>query len=157
MPRKRSKYGVSITKSGIKQRTSKDIRTGKDIIFDSLLEQKFYTTYLAPKFKSGEIVDYELQKKYPLQPSFKYNGKTIRAVDYLADYWVLWNDGHEQVFEIKGGMVDSVAKLKKKLTQYKYPDLDYDWWYYTEKTGWILWDEYEKIKRERKKAKKVGN
>ena len=155
MPKiKRSKYGVDITEKGKKQRTSKDIRTGKDIVFDSLLEQKFYLSYVIPKFNSGEIIDYELQKKYQLQKSFKRNGITIRAIDYVADYWIKYSNGHEKLIDTKGGMVDSSAKIKRKIMWYLYPDIDYDWWYFTESTGWILWDDYEKIKKERKKAKK---
>ena len=37
---------------------------------------------------------------------------------------------------------------------YIYPELDYEWVTYSSATGWIEWDEYEKIKRARKKAKK---
>lgn len=153
--KKRSKYKVDISKAGVKKRTSKDIRTGKEIVFDSLLEQKFYLNYIVPKFKSGEITDYELQRKYNLQKSFKRNGATIRAIDYVSDYWYIEN-GKEYVRDTKGGMVDSAAKIKRKLMWAKYPELDYEWIYYTESTGWIIWDEYEKIKRERKKAKKAS-
>ena len=107
---------------------------------------------------SVEIVDYELQKKYKLQPSFRHNGKTIRAIDYVADFWVKYSDGSERVYDTKGGMVDPSAKIKRKLMYYIYPDLDYVWITHTKSTGWIDWDENEALKRARKKeGKKDGN
>lgn len=86
--KKRSKYGVDQTTKGKQNRTVVDRKTEKEICFDSLLEKRFYEDIVCVGLDSGEIVDYELQKKYKLQPSFKHNGKTIRAIDYVADFWV---------------------------------------------------------------------
>ena len=100
----------------------------------------------------------ELQKKYKLQPSFRHNGKTIRAIDYVADFWVKYSDGSERVYDTKGGMVDPSAKIKRKLMYYIYPDLDYVWITHTKSTGWLDWDENEAVKRATKKeGKKDGN
>ena len=65
----RSKYNVS---------SNKERRTFGGIVFDSELEMKYYRDVVQPKVNSGEIVKYELQKKYELQPAFKYNGKLVR-------------------------------------------------------------------------------
>lgn len=156
--KKRSKYGVDQTAKGKQNRTVVDRKTEKEVCFDSLLEKRFYEDIVCTGLDSGEIVDYELQKKYKLQPSFKHNGKTIRAIDYVADFWIKYSDGSERVYDTKGGMVDPSAKIKRKLMYYIYPDLDYVWITHTKSTGWIDWDENEALKRARKKeGKKDGN
>ena len=152
--KKRSKYGVDQTTQGKKNRTVIDRKTGKEICFYSLLEKRFYEEIICTGLDSGEIIDYELQKKFKLQPSFKHNGKTIRAIDYVADFWVKYSNEEEKVFDTKGGMVDPTAKLKRKLMFYIYPELNYIWITHTEATGWIDWDECEAIKRAKKKAAK---
>lgn len=155
--KKYSKYHVDTTSKGKKERTCVDIKTGKEVTFDSLLEKQYYDEVVKPLYLDGTLVDYDLQKKYQLQPSFKHNGQTIRAIDYVADFWLLYSpiyESHEMVVDVKGGLVDPVAKIKKKLMYYKYPELDYQWMTYTKGTNWINFDEYEKIKRERKKKKK---
>ena len=140
----RSKFNVS-------KDTSK--RTYNNIIFDSELEMKYYRDVLLPLAESGEIVEYELQRKYELQPKFKYANNTIRAIDYIADFYIKYRDGHEVVIDTKG-MPDSVAKLKRKMFHYKYPDVDYKWMTCIKKYGgWIEYDEYQKLKREEKKNK----
>lgn len=65
----RSKYNVS---------SNKERRTFGGIVFDSELEMKYYRDVVLPKVNSGEIMKCELQKKYELQPAFKYNGKSVR-------------------------------------------------------------------------------
>lgn len=116
--KKRSKYGVDQTTKGKQNRTVIDRKTEKEVCFDSLLEKRFYEDIVCAGLDSGEIVDYELQKKYKLQPSFRHNGKTIRAIDYVADFWVKYSDGSERVYDTKGGMVDPSAKIKRKLMYY---------------------------------------
>ena len=140
----RSKYNVSSDKSK---------RTYNGIIFDSELEMKYYRDVVLPKFESGEIIYYELQKKYELQPKFKHLNETIRAVDYVADFFIRYKDGAEEVVDTKG-MPDSIAKLKRKLFLYKYPDINYKWLTYIKKFGgWIEYNEYQRLKREEKKLK----
>ena len=45
----------------------KEKRTCNGIVFDSVLEMKYYRDVVIPKKESGEITHYELQKKYILQ------------------------------------------------------------------------------------------
>lgn len=139
----RSKFNVS-------KDTSK--RTYDGIIFDSQLEMKYYRDVLCPKVANGEIVKYELQKPYELQPKFKYEGKTVRAITYVADFFIVYKDGHEEVIDTKG-CPDSVAILKKKMFNFKYPNVNYKWITWVKKFGgWIEYEEYKKLKREEKKS-----
>lgn len=152
-----NKYKIDKSEKGKKAREINDEHTGKSFIAASAIEKKFYDEVIIPKFKSGEIIDYDLQKEYVLQEKFKRSdGSTIRKVSYISDYWVLDSNNIEHVFDIKGAgsLVDSVATLKKKLFLYKYPELDFRWLTHSQKTNWIEWDVYMKIKRAEKKAKK---
>lgn len=154
MAKKYSKYHVDITAKGKSDRTAFDRNSKKQVVFDSKLEKQYYIEIVCGGLDSGVIVEYDLQKKYQLQPSYKHEGKTIRSIDYVADFWIKFVDGTEQIIDIKGGLVDPMAKLKRKLMWFKYPDIDYVWLTYTKATGWVDWDEYEAMKRARKKEKK---
>lgn len=71
--------------------------------------------------RAGLISNLEKQKVFELQPSFKINGKTERAITYLADF-VYIKDGKTIVEDTKGFKTD-VYKIKRKLLLYKYPDI----------------------------------
>lgn len=92
----------------------KERRTHNGITFDSQLEMKYYRDVLLPKVESGEIIKYELQKKYILQDGFERNGKRVLPVTYVADFYIEYSDGHIEVIDTKG-CPDSVAKIKRKL------------------------------------------
>lgn len=140
----RSKYNVS---SKIEERTC------DNIVFDSEVEMKFYKEYLLPLYQNGEIVSYELQKEYILQPKFKHQDKTIQPIKYVADFFMVFKDGREEIVDTKG-FPDSVAKLKRKMFWYMFPDLNYRWVKWVKKYGgWIEYEEYQKRKREDKKKK----
>ena len=139
------------TKFNVSKDTSK--RTYDGIIFDSELEMKYYRDVLLPLVQSGEIVKYELQKPYELQPKFKHNGKTVQPIKYVADFFIVYKDGHEEIIDTKG-QPDNIAILKKKMMWYKYPDIDYKWVTFVKKFGgWIEYDEYKRLKREEKRKK----
>ena len=93
------------------------------IVFDSVLEKNYYCE-LKMRRMAGEIKDFELQVPFILQPSFKRNGKTERAIKYIADFVVHYPDGHKQVVDTKG-MRTEMFKLKRKMLLYKYPDIDF--------------------------------
>ena len=109
--KKRSKYGVDQTTKGKQNRTVIDRKTEKRSMFRFSIRERFYEDIVCAGLDSGEIVDYELQKKYKLQPSFRHNGKTIRAIDYVADFWVKYSDGSERVYDTKGGMLILLPRL----------------------------------------------
>ena len=90
----------------------------KGIKFDSMKEMSWYIKYELME-KSGLIKDLQRQVKFELQPSFKLNGKTIRAINYYADIAYKDKDDKLHVIDIKG-MRTEVYKLKKKMMAYKY-------------------------------------
>ena len=93
------------------------------IKFDSKAEAKRYVE-LKLLQKAGKITNLELQQKYELQPKYKNNkGETIRAITYKADFKYIEN-GKKVVEDVKG-METKDFKLKKKLLEYKYPEIDF--------------------------------
>ena len=95
------------------------------IMFDSKAEGKRYME-LKLLEKAKEIEDLELQPKFELQPKYKNNkGQTIRAITYKADFrYHIPNTGETIVEDVKG-METKEFKLKKKLLEYKYPEIDF--------------------------------
>lgn len=126
-------------------------RTYNGIVFDSAVEMKYYRDVILPAVNSGDIVHYEMQKKYILQPAFTRDGKKVQAIEYKADFFTIDKDGKETVIDIKG-CPDNVAKLKRKMFWYIYPDLDYVWIGFSKIDGG--WTTYEAIKAGRKQRKK---
>lgn len=126
------------------------------IRFDSKNEAKYYE-YLKLMKSQGKIDNFELQPKYELQPKFKKYGKTIRAINYIADFLIYHLDGTEEVIDVKG-MATPVALQKRKEFDYKYPNLKLTWICrnikYGDKHGWIEYDELQKIKRKNRRNKK---
>lgn len=126
-------------------------RTFNGIIFDSVVEMKYYRDVILPRVESGEITYYEMQKKYILQPAFIRDGKKVQAIEYKADFYTVDKQGKETVIDIKG-CPDNVAKLKRKMFWYTYPELDYVWLGFSKIDGG--WTTYEAIKSGRKQRKK---
>lgn len=136
------------TKFNVDKNTEK--RTCNGIVFDSIMEMKYYRDVVLPKTESGEIIDYELQKNYILQEGFERNGKKVLPITYVADFYIEYSNGDIQVIDIKG-CPDTTAKIKRKLFWYKYPEIDYRWITYIKKYGG--WCEYDYVKSERNKQK----
>lgn len=82
--------------------------------FDSKDEAKFYEFLLSLRFDN-----IELQPKFELQPTFKYqyDRLKIRSINYIADFRV-----GDIIFDVKGFQT-SDFKIKAKLFKYKYPEL----------------------------------
>ena len=87
------------------------------IRFDSQREARRYKQ-LKLLERAGEISFLELQKVYELQPSFKHNGKTIRAIKYVADFYYVDKDGKIHIEDAKG-MKTPEYNLKKKMMLYQ--------------------------------------
>lgn len=153
--RNRNKFGVSQTEKGVRDRQSKDYYTGETITFMSKLEKQFYEEVVLVGMNDGSIQKYELQTKYQLQPSFKYMGKTILAINYIADFDITYEDGRFVVIDTKG-MATADGKLKAKMMKHVYPDIDFKWVSHTNATGWIEYDELQKIRLANKKKKLKG-
>ena len=97
--------------------------TYNDIKFDSVKERNRYIQ-LKMLEKAGEIKDLELQKTFILQPGFKKNGTTYRAITYKADFVYLDLKTNKNIVEDTKGFKTEVYKIKKKLFEYNYPDLE---------------------------------
>lgn len=119
----------------------------------SKLEKRFYDEVVVEGMKNATLTDYKLQVKYNLQESFKYMGKTIRSIDYVSDFDLCYSDGRFEVIDTKG-MATADAKIKAKLFKHKYPDITLKWVSWTKSTGWIEYDELQKIRRDKKKKQK---
>lgn len=91
----------------------------KGIKFDSKRERNRYKELVL--LKNAEIISsLELQKKFELQPSYKKNGKTIRSISYIADFYYYDNVKRQYVVEDTKGVKTDVYKIKKKMFEYKY-------------------------------------
>ena len=71
----------------------------------------------------GVIKNLKLQVKFELQPSYKYQDKTIRAINYYADFTYI-QDGKLIVEDTKGFKTKEYL-LKKKMLLYKYKDIEF--------------------------------
>lgn len=128
--------------------------TVNDILFDSIMESKFYV-YLLELKGSKEIKKFERQVTFELQPKFKdkFSGKTVLPIKYISDFVVTDKDGSVFVVDIKGVETPDF-RIKKKLFQYKYPDIQFMCLQWSEKQKeWLDLDEIKKLKRSRKKKK----
>lgn len=105
---RRSKYGASKTEVD-------------GIVFDSKMESRRWQQ-LKLKLAAGEIKNLQRQPEFMLQPSFKKNGKTFRAITYRADFKYQLQNGKTVVEDVKG-METEAFKIKKKMFEYKYPEL----------------------------------
>ena len=90
-------------------------------VFDSIAESRRYKE-LALLEKAGEIENLQLQPKFLLQESFKKNGKTYRKIEYIADF--MYEEKGKVIIEDVKVMETKEFKIKRKLFEYKYPDLE---------------------------------
>ena len=93
------------------------------INFDSIKEAKRYQELLLLE-KSGVVKDLELQVPFTLVPGYVKNGKKIREMKYIADFVYFDKEKNKKVVEDVKGVKTDVYKLKKKIFEYKYPDLE---------------------------------
>lgn len=128
-------------------------RTCNGIVFDSVMEMKYYRDVVLPGVESGDIAQYELQKKYILLDGFTRNGKRVLPITYVADFYIEYSDGRIEVIDIKG-CPDNTAKLKRKLFWNRYPEINYLWISYIKKYGG--WGNYDDFVQMRKDAKRIA-
>lgn len=128
------------------------------IKFDSKDESLFYL-YLKAEKKIGTIKDFELQPKYELIPKFTYRGEVRRAITYTPDFKVISWDNVTVAVDVKSmGTATQQGELRKKLFEYKYPDIKLMWVCRNLKhgnmDGWIEYEDLKRIYRENKKARR---
>jgi hypothetical protein len=86
--------------------------------FDSMAEARRYSE-LKMLENAGVISNLELQPKFNITDSVVWEGKTLRARNYIADFKYI-QDGKEIVEDTKGCKTE-LYKLKKILFLLKYP------------------------------------
>lgn len=96
-----------------------------DHLFSSKKEAQYYIDLLLQE-RCGLVKDIQLQPVYMLQEAFKKNGKSYRAITYIADFefdqkavrgshWVT------RIVDTKGVKTEAF-KIKVKLFELRYPD-----------------------------------
>ena len=124
------------------------------ITFDSKLEANRYKE-LKLLEKLGKIENLELQPTFELIPTFKKDKKTFRKTTYKADFKYYDKEKNKIIVEDAKGFLTEIYKLKRKLFEYTYKDLQIieikKWW--GEKMNEILKD-IEAYKTELRLAEK---
>ena len=97
--------------------------TVDNIIFDSAKEANRYLE-LKLLLRAGEIKDLVLQQDFELQPSYKKGQKKVAAIKYIADFTYYDIREEKQVIEDVKGFKTAMYLVKKKMFEYKYPELE---------------------------------
>lgn len=95
------------------------------VVYDSKKESR-RAVELQHLERAGKIKNLERQKRFILQEGFVNNqGQKIRPISYLADYYYEEN-GQKIVEDVKSPATRTqVYMLKKKLFQFKYPNIKF--------------------------------
>lgn len=93
-----------------------------NILFDSLAEASYYKR-LKILQKAGIVKTFELQPTYILQDAYKRGKRKVQPITYKADFLVTYADGRQEIIDVKG-MKTPVYRMKKKMLEYRYPDLE---------------------------------
>ena len=118
------------------------------IEFDSLNESRYYI-HVLKAVKAGTVKSFELQKPFEIVPPHVRSGRKVRKAEYISDFVLHMADGSTKVIDVKGIETD-VFKLKKKLVEYLYPDVEIICMHYVAATKeWLTAKQY----KERKKKK----
>lgn len=120
------------------------------INFDSKSESDYYIV-LKDKLANKEIKSFELQPSYELTPKFMKNGKLIRSMSYAPDFLIVHLDDSLEAIDVKGFSTQA-SEMRKKLFDYRYPNIKLTWISYCKK--WGGWIEISELKRLRKLNKK---
>lgn len=123
------------------------------VVFDSKMERDYYV-YLRRLQDAGQIIAIELQPTVELQPKFERGGKKYRAITYKPDFHIHWADGRVEYVDVKG-ISTQQGELRRKMYLYRY-DIPLRWVSASKKyskTGWIDYDELQRIRRENRKRK----
>jgi len=111
-------------RSGGKYHAKKTIVDG--ITFDSKKEALHYSE-LKLLQASGLIKSFTCQPVFVLQEGYRRkDGKKIRDIRYIADFAVTFPDGRVEIVDVKSfGTITPVFKLKQKLLEKIYPDINF--------------------------------
>nr|DAK22961.1 MAG TPA: Endonuclease [Caudoviricetes sp.] len=135
------------------------IRSKKTVIdgitFDSKMEAEYYE-YLKSLERDKKIHYLCCHPEYILQDPVERYGKKYKAIKYIADFGY-WDDEEKTnvIVDVKGYAMED-AKLKRKLFAYKYPFDKLVWVAKSNKyskTGWIDYDELQRLRRKARREK----
>ena len=138
------------------------IRSKKTVIdgitFDSKTEAEYYE-YLKKLEEEKKIYRLRCHPIYVLQEPIERHGKKYKAIKYIADF-KYWDDEAQMnvVVDVKGFAMED-ARLKRKMFAYKYPLYRLEWVAKSNKyskTGWIDYDELQKLRRKARRERKNG-
>lgn len=138
------------------------IRSKKTVIdgitFDSKTEAEYYE-YLKQLNRAGKIYGLRCHPVYTLQKPIERHGKKYKAIKYIADFEYCSDEEQTNiVVDVKGYAMED-AKLKRKLFAYKYPLYKLEWVAKSNKyskTGWIDYDELQRLRRKARRERKNG-
>jgi hypothetical protein len=85
-------------------------------------------------------------------------GENRRAITYAPDFKIINSDGSIHVIDVKSmGTATQQGELRRKLFEYKYPELELMWvcrnLKHGDVDGWIKYEDLKKIYRDAKKNK----
>lgn len=102
-----------------------------EAVFDSIKEFHRWNE-LKTLEKTGVLCKLERQKKFVIQPAFKYKDEKIREIAYKADFFYQDKDGNFIVEDVKGFdrktgkfLTTEEFNLKWKLLKAKYPEYEF--------------------------------
>jgi len=100
----------------------RNIRTVVEgIKFDSQAEANRYCELLVLQ-RVGIVKEIKLQPRYLLQEAFEKDGMKYRKLEYVADFLVTYQDGRQEIEDVKGRKTRTYID-KRKLFERKYPHL----------------------------------
>lgn len=108
--RSNNKYGATKT-------------TVDGIVFDSYLESRHYKI-IKKMVSDGIISSFDRQEVIELVPSFRRNGRAVRAIKMKPDFTLYFHDGTKVYVESKGVETEDF-KIKVKLLWWKNPNIRY--------------------------------
>jgi hypothetical protein len=107
-----------------KAKHNNTICEAQGLTFHSQGERSYYFI-LKSREEKGEISELVLQPRFLLQEGFRKNGSTVRKIEYVADFQYRECDGTFKLVDVKNpGTITSTFELKKKILEYKYPDIE---------------------------------
>lgn len=128
------------------------------ITFDGRTEAEYYE-YLKQLEVDKKIHLIQCHPEFLLQKSFERYGQKYKAIRYIADFLCYDSEKKQMiVIDVKGYAMED-AKLKRKMFAYIYPAYKLVWVAKSlkySKTGWIDYDELQRLRRKERRERKNG-
>jgi hypothetical protein len=124
-------------------------------VFNSRLSMKYYQDIIYPEVLSNKIEYVDNNKKFILQPSYKFHKETIPEIVYTPDFYIKYKNGKEEIIDVndKFEIMGDGDYLKKIMFNYLYPNFMYIHLTYSSLDGG--WNDYTYVKKQIKKRNKI--